>query len=89
MRALTIYDYTIDASAPEGIHAGGAPIIPITHFSGRPLEIPAGGEPLAAAAEHFVECVRTGTEPLTSGARSLRVVEALEAADRAAARGGI
>ena len=31
----------------------------------------------------------TGVEPLTSGARSLRVVEVLEAADRAATRGGV
>ena len=29
---------------------------------------------------HFVECIRTGVEPLTSGARSLRVVEVLEQA---------
>jgi predicted dehydrogenase len=50
--------------------------------------VPAATEPLALAAEHFVECVRTGAEPLTSGRRSLRVVEALETADRTAIGGG-
>jgi predicted dehydrogenase len=82
-RAVTLFDYTIDKSIPAGA-TGGAPIIPITNFAGKALDVPAGGEPLAAAAEHFVDCIRNGEEPLTSGARSLRVVEALEAADRAA-----
>ncbi|MCW5889492.1 MAG: Gfo/Idh/MocA family oxidoreductase [bacterium] len=86
-RAVTLFDYTIDRTAPA-TSAGSAPIVPITNFAGRALEIPTGAEPLGLAAEHFVECVRTGTEPLTSGARSLRVVEALETADRAAIRGG-
>ena len=85
-RSVTLYDYTIDRQAGAG--SGGAPIIPITGFSAHRLEVPAGAEPLYLAAEHFVESVRTGTEPLTSGARSLRVVEALEAADRGATSGG-
>ena len=50
--------------------------------------MPAAVEPLALAAEHFTESILAGTEPLTSGARSLRVVEALEAAERAATRWG-
>jgi UDP-2-acetamido-3-amino-2,3-dideoxy-glucuronate N-acetyltransferase len=85
-RAVTLYDYTIDRSLPAGA-TGSAPIIPITSFAGKALDVPAGGEPLAAAAEHFVDCIRTGEEPLTSGRRSLRVVEALERADRAARNG--
>jgi UDP-2-acetamido-3-amino-2,3-dideoxy-glucuronate N-acetyltransferase len=85
-RALTLYDFTIDPSPPP--ERGAAPIVPITGFTGRALEVPAATEPLALAAEHFVECVRTGAEPLTSGTRSLRVVEALEAADRTATGGG-
>jgi predicted dehydrogenase len=86
-RGITLFDYAIDlASGNGGGHA--APIIPITRFAGHPLEVPAAVEPLALAAEHFVESILAGTEPLTSGARSLRVVEVLEAAERAATRGG-
>ena len=85
-RGLTLYDFTLDLSPPA--ERGAAPIVPITGFAGRALEVPAATEPLALAAEHFVECVRTGAEPLTSGARSLRVVEALETADRTAIGGG-
>jgi len=85
-RGITLYDYSIDAASP-GEH-DGAPIIPITHFAARPLEVAAAAEPLALAAEHFVESILAGTEPLTSGARSLRVVEVLEAAEHAATRGG-
>ena len=62
--------------------------MPITHFAARRLEVPAAVEPLALAAEHFLESVLEGTEPLTSGARSLPVVEVLAAAEHVATRGG-
>jgi predicted dehydrogenase len=84
-RGITLFDYTIARSNENG---DAAPIIPVTHFAGRRLEVPAAAEPLALAAEHFVESIQNGTEPLTSGARSLRVVEVLEAAEHAATRGG-
>jgi predicted dehydrogenase len=87
-RGITLYDYALDRSLPDGQHEGGAPIIPVSHFAARRLEVPAAVEPLSLAAEHFVESIAAGTEPLTSGARSLRVVEALEAAEHAATRGG-
>lgn len=86
-RAVTLFDYDVDLRPPPPA-AGGAPIVPVTRFEGRTLDVPLGGEPLAAAAEHFVACVREGREPLTSGARSLRVVEALETADATAVRSG-
>ena len=38
-------------------------------------------EPLAAQDRHFVECVESGTRPLTSGENGLAVVETLEAAE--------
>ena len=82
-RALTLYDYALDRT-----EAAGAAVIPVTRFEGRPVEVPAAAEPLELAAAHFAECVRTGAEPLSSGARSLRVVEVLEAAERGATRGG-
>jgi predicted dehydrogenase len=87
-RGITLYDYTLDLRPPPNTGRGAIPIVPISGFAGRPLEVPAGEEPLALAAAHFVECVRTGAEPLTSGARSLRVVEVLERADRSASGGG-
>ena len=86
-RGITLYDYAIEPGGPNGSR-DAAPIIPVTHFAARPLEIPAAAEPLALAAEHFVDSILAGTEPLTSGARSLRVVEVLEAAEHAATRGG-
>jgi predicted dehydrogenase len=85
-RALVRYDYRVDLTPPAPGTA--APIVPIEGFKGTPVDVPGGAEPLRVAAEHFVESIVHGTEPLTSGARSLRVVEALEAAERAATRGG-
>src|SRR5437016_9185121 len=85
-RGITLFDYAIDRSMGNG--DATAPVIPVSHFAARRLEVPAAAEPLALAAEHFVESVRSDTEPLTSGARSLRVVEVLEAAEHAATRGG-
>jgi predicted dehydrogenase len=86
-RGITLFDYAIDAASGDG---GGErlSVLPIRRFRAQPLEVPAAVEPLALTAEHFVETIRTGTEPLTSGARSLRVVEVLEAAERAATRSG-
>src|SRR5258705_1745920 len=80
-RAVTLFDYTIDPRLPAGASAGSAPIVPITRFEGRKLDVPLGTEPLTTAAEHFVESIRAGQEPLTSRARSLRVVATLQAAD--------
>jgi predicted dehydrogenase len=85
-RALTLYDYGLDRSAPPP--GRQAPIIPIEGFAGRPVPVADDGEPLASAARDFVDSIRTGEEPLTSGRRMLPVVEALEAADRVATRSG-
>jgi UDP-2-acetamido-3-amino-2,3-dideoxy-glucuronate N-acetyltransferase len=86
-RAITLYDYALERVRSDRPRES-APTIPVARFAARPLEVPAGAEPLALAAAHFLESVATGTEPLTSGARSLRVVEVLEAAERAATHGG-
>jgi UDP-2-acetamido-3-amino-2,3-dideoxy-glucuronate N-acetyltransferase len=87
-RAVRLFDYAIDPSPPARVSPGAVPIVPITRFEGRTLEVPLDTEPLTLAARHFVDSVLAGTEPLSSGARSLRVVEALEAADRQAVRNG-
>jgi len=79
-RSLTLYDYALDTDARDGN------LVPVRQFAARPVEVPASNEPLAIAAAHFVESMRTGGEPLSSGARSLRVVEVLERAEHAATR---
>ena len=86
-RGITLYDYAVDRSPTNG-RGAAAPILPVNHFTARRLEVPAAAEPLGIAAAHFVECVVSGREPLTSGARSLRVVEVLEGADDGATQGG-
>lgn len=46
-------------------------------------------EPLKLECQHFLECIRTGKPPLTDGYEGLRVVEALEAAQRSLTANGI
>jgi UDP-2-acetamido-3-amino-2,3-dideoxy-glucuronate N-acetyltransferase len=45
-------------------------------------------EPLRLECEHFLSCVREGTEPLTGGRSALRVLNVLEASQRSLERGG-
>lgn len=44
-------------------------------------------EPLKAECQHFIECIAGGAEPLTGGTEGLRVVQVLEAADKALRNG--
>ncbi len=67
--------------------ASGA--LQITARGQAPRLVPsAGEEPLKLEMEHFIRCVQTRSEPLTSGAEGLRVVSALEAGDRSRRAGG-
>jgi len=45
-------------------------------------------EPLKVQCEHFLDCIRTGQEPLSSGSEGLHVVEVLEAASESLKRDG-
>jgi predicted dehydrogenase len=45
-------------------------------------------EALQTEVEHFLDCVRNGTSPVSSGISGLRVVEILEAASRSIAERG-
>ncbi|HEY7200747.1 MAG TPA: Gfo/Idh/MocA family oxidoreductase, partial [Candidatus Dormibacteraeota bacterium] len=45
-------------------------------------------EPLRLECEHFVECVRSGRQPLSDGEQGLAVVATLEAAERSLHSGG-
>ena len=44
-------------------------------------------EPLLVQDTHFIDCIRTGRKPQTSGDRAVGVVRALEAADLAVMTG--
>lgn len=46
-------------------------------------------EPLRTECAHFVRCIESGTEPFTSGKRSLNVVRVLEAAQESMRHDGI
>jgi hypothetical protein len=84
--ALTKTDPSLRVVELDG-NFGEAPALS-AGFEGRRLDVPLDAEPLRLAAGHFVASIFEGTEPLTSGARSLRVVETLETADRTARRSG-
>jgi predicted dehydrogenase len=45
-------------------------------------------EPLRAACEHFIDCIRTGGKPRVDALAGLAVVQMLEAAERSIAEGG-
>ena len=45
-------------------------------------------EPLRVEAEHFIECVREGTRPLTDGYAGLAVVSVIEALQRSLSDSG-
>ncbi|MBN1476635.1 Gfo/Idh/MocA family oxidoreductase [Candidatus Sumerlaeota bacterium] len=40
-----------------------------------------GGEPLRTECKHFIDCIRSGETPLSSGEHGLRVIRVLEAAN--------
>src|SRR5207245_8749193 len=46
-------------------------------------------EPLRLECEHFVHCVRSGSQPLSDGTQGLAVVATLEAAERSLRNGGL
>jgi predicted dehydrogenase len=45
-------------------------------------------EALRVETQHFVECIRSGKKPITSGESGLRVVRILEAATASLSQGG-
>ncbi len=46
-------------------------------------------EPLKVECEHFIDCVRGGSIPMTDGLSGLRVVSVLEAANESLRNGGL
>jgi predicted dehydrogenase len=45
-------------------------------------------EPLKVECQHFLDCIRTGATPLTSGQKGLELVQILEASSESLRRGG-
>lgn len=45
-------------------------------------------EPLQVECAHFVDCVQSGSQPLTDGANGLRVLKVIAAGDKSLQRGG-
>jgi predicted dehydrogenase len=46
-------------------------------------------EPLRLECEHFIDCISSGSQPLSDGEQGLGVVAALEAAERSLRNGGV
>jgi predicted dehydrogenase len=46
-------------------------------------------EPMRVECEHFLDCIRTGATPLTSGEAGIKVLRVLETAQRSLMNGGV
>jgi predicted dehydrogenase len=80
-RKVTVYDKGFDPDAKTGgqyVARSGDVTSPQV----------SNEEPLRIECRHFVECVRTGAEPLSGAASGLRVVTVLEALQRSLEAGG-
>lgn len=85
---IRIYDIGVDPAEvddPSSAHA-----MPVTYRSGDITSpfIPFD-EPLRVQDQHFVDCVRSGATPATTGRRGLDIVRVLSATDRARLDGGV
>jgi predicted dehydrogenase len=83
---IRIYDVGV---APTDIDDGPAPhAMPVTYRTGD-ITSPYVDfiEPLLVQDTHFIDCIRTGRRPQTSGERGLGIVKALAATDEAVATG--
>jgi predicted dehydrogenase len=45
-------------------------------------------EPLKVECQHFLDCIRTGARPQTSGVEGLQVIQILEASTQSLKNGG-
>jgi predicted dehydrogenase len=82
---IRVYDVGVSASQAED---GPAHALPVTYRTGD-ITSPYVDfiEPLLVQDSHFIDCIRTGRRPQTSGERGLGIVKALAASDKAAATG--
>jgi predicted dehydrogenase len=79
---ITLHDKGFDISPSErsgfSVRDRGATIVPLDRK-----------EPLSLECAEFVDCIRTGREPLTGGRHALEVVRVLEGAQRSLDEGGV
>lgn len=82
---IRIYDVGV---SPADIDEGPAPPMPVTYRTGD-ITSPYVEfvEPLLVQDSHFIDCIRTGNRPQTSGERGLGIVRVLAATDKAVATG--
>ncbi|HZZ50553.1 MAG TPA: Gfo/Idh/MocA family oxidoreductase [Pseudonocardia sp.] len=83
---IRVYDAGVD---PKKVDADSSHGFPVSYRTGNIVSpfVPFQ-EPLLVQDSHFIECVRTGKEPTTTGQRGLDIVRVLAATDVAAANGG-
>lgn len=82
---LRIYDAKVNLCDDEG---EGVEQMPLTyHYGDIVTPFVAFEEPLAVQDQHFIDCVRTRTRPLTDGEAGRAVVRLLEAASRSLCTG--
>jgi predicted dehydrogenase len=94
---LLIYDKGVIPTADNGQAIDFADLRSDEGYGDFKLELRAGDvraprvsarEPLRVEIEHFVDCVRDGTRPMTDGVHGRQVVSVLEAAHQSAREGG-
>lgn len=83
---IRIYDAGVD---PKTVDGDASPDFPVNYRTGDIVApfVPFQ-EPLMVQDSHFIECIRTGREPRTTGERGLDIVRVLAATDVAVASGG-
>lgn len=83
---VRIYDIGVDPTDPD--EHGESYAMPVSYRTGDIVSpFIQFNEPLLVQDSHFIECIRTGAKPKTSGERGLDIVRVLAATDVAEATG--
>jgi predicted dehydrogenase len=83
---IRVYDIGVDPADPDD--HGESHAMPVSYRTGDIVSpFIQFNEPLLVQDSHFIECIRTGTKPNTSGERGLDIVRVLAATDVAEATG--
>jgi predicted dehydrogenase len=88
-KGVTLADATTNGSSKANGNGNGKYDLLVGYRAGDVLAPHLGvGEALSVEVQHFVDCVRTGSRPVTDGESGLRVIRVLEAAEKSLAHGG-
>jgi predicted dehydrogenase len=83
---IRVYDIGVDPADPDD--HGESHAMPVSYRTGDIVSpFVQFNEPLLVQDSHFIECIRTGAKPNTSGERGLDIVRVLAATDVAEATG--